>query len=110
MWAGPTGIELTSGETHVTAQMMFLPCVRPGEKMQHRGISGPWIDVDKVLDSYENWHDKTQWPHRKDGDNTQHKEKADDPRTKAGIVGQFCRAFDVPTAIERFELPYTKVR
>jgi len=113
MWAGPTGIELTAGESHKTAQMMFLPCLRPGEKMQHRLVdhhshAASVIDVDAVLASYENWNDRTQWPHRKDGDDGDHREKSEDPRTKPGIIGAFCRTYSISAAIEKFELPYVR--
>jgi len=111
--AGDRGIELTSGETHVTAQMMFLPTVRRGEKLQYRVVDhhshgASVIDVDAVLASYADWKDRSQWPHRKDGDHVEHKDKAEDPRKKPGVIGAFCRAYPISVAIEKFELPYER--
>jgi hypothetical protein len=107
-WAGNTGIELTSGESHVTAQMSFLPCVRPGAAMEFHIVDGPRIDVDAILSAYENWRDRAQWPKRKSGDHAEHKDKAEDPRTKPGVIGAFCRAYTISAAIEKFDLPYTR--
>ncbi|MFX5710027.1 hypothetical protein ABTE34_21290, partial [Acinetobacter baumannii] len=63
-------------------------------------------DVDFVLAQYLDWRDRSQWPHRADGDSTYHSATAEKPTDKPGIVGAFCRTFDVIDAIERFDLPY----
>jgi hypothetical protein len=105
--AAEAGIELTAGESHVPAQMMFLPAVKPGAKFKGSINPGYWVDVDAALASYENWTDRTQWPHRKVGDGTYKPgELPEQPRDKQGIVGDFCRAFSIEEAIERFDLPY----
>lgn len=104
--AGYAGIELASRESHAPAQMMFLPAVKPGADFKGRVHAGAWVDVDAELGSYENWTDRKSWPHRKDHDNTHRGETIVQPDEKPGIVGDFCRAFDIPKAIERFQLPY----
>lgn len=107
--ADQAGIELASRESHTPSQMMYMPTVKPGAKFTVKIGQGTWMDVDSVLSTYEDWTDKSSWPHRADHDTLASGEKVD-PTEKAGIIGAFCRAFDVPTAIERFELPYTRVR
>jgi hypothetical protein len=104
-WAG---IELASRETHVPAQMMFLPTARDGAPFKARhNANGTWIDVDTVLGEYDDWTDRTQWPKRKEGDGVHSGEGSQTPPDeKPGIVGDFCRALDVYQAIERFHLPY----
>jgi hypothetical protein len=102
-------IELAAGESHVVAQMMFLPSVKPGkgDEFRQRIHEGSWIDVDQVLASYTDWTDHASWPHRKEGDNVYNADELPvPPDQKPGIVGDFCRAFDVPAAISRFNLPY----
>ena len=106
-WAG---IELAARESHVPAQMMFLPTVRPGEKLQSIQNPGKILDVDAVLAEYENWTDKTQWPRRDEADGFSGAGLSVDPTTKPGIVGAFCRAYTVEEAIVKFRLPYEKVR
>lgn len=104
--AARAGIELAARESHVPAQCMFLPTIRPGETLQSIQNPGKILDVDEVLAEYENWTDKTQWPHRAEADGVQEHGLAVDPTTKPGIVGAFCRAYSVPAAIARFRLPY----
>lgn len=107
----PGGIELAARESHTPAQYMFRPAVAPFEEFQSWTGSkvAPWIDADKVLATYDNWTDRTQWPHRLEADGVHNEGASVDPRTKPGLVGAFCRAFDVPEAIERFDLPYVRV-
>jgi len=104
---GP-GIELAARESHTPAQYMFRPAVKPWEEFQSWvDTKSPWVDVDAVLSAYGNWTDRSQWPHRAEGDGVHSEGAATDPRTKPGIVGAFCRAFTITDAIEKFELPYT---
>lgn len=106
-WAG---IELASRESHVPAQMMFLPSRKPGADFRGRVHDGWFISVDDVLNSYNDWEDRSEWPHRATGDTTHSTEVVTAPEDKEGIVGDFCRAFDVYAAIEKFGLPYVRVR
>jgi hypothetical protein len=104
--ASLAGIELASRESHVPAQMMFLPARKPGAAFKGRVHKGAWINVEDTLAQYADWTDRSQWPHRSDGDSTHHAATAEKPTDKEGIVGEFCRAFDVPAAISKFALPY----
>lgn len=102
------GIELVAAESHVPAQFMFAPLKRPGGS--HRAdyrVDGLWVDVDAVLAQYADWTDRSQWPRRKDGDNPYDKDAISSPLDKPGPVGDFCRAFRISEAIDRFGLPYT---
>lgn len=63
-----------------------------------------WTDPDEILSRYEDWHDSSFWPESSRGHSireTQAK-KAGDPLTKKGIVGAFCRTYDIVSAIETF--------
>lgn len=105
----PGGIELAARESHTPAQYYFRPTVAPFEEFQHwENLEGPWIDVDAVLAAYEDWTDRTSWPHRAEGDGVHNEGAGTDPRTKPGVIGAFCRAFSISDAIERFGLPYTR--
>lgn len=103
------GIELAARESHVASQMMYLPVAKPGAEFKGGEHKGAWLNVDEVLATYDDWHDRTQWPHRKDADELHAPGEKIDPRDKPGVVGSFCRAFNVPEAIERFDLPYKQV-
>jgi hypothetical protein len=107
MVASFAGIELASRESHVPAQCMFMPSRKPGALFRGRVHGGRWVDIDSLLyEQYKDWTDRSEWPHRAEGDSTHHGALAELPDEKAGIVGDFCRAFDIPAAIEKFQLPY----
>jgi len=65
---------------------------------------GPWLDPDEVLATYTDWRDPMTWPAPVSEIETRqkHAEKAEDPTTKPGIVGAFCRTYDIHQAIETF--------
>lgn len=106
--AARAGIELAARESHVPAQMMYLPTVQPDCARQERVVHGEWVDPDAVLAEYAVWTDRTEWPHRGDGDGVQALGQAVDPTTKAGVIGAFCRAYSIHDAIDRWSLPYTE--
>lgn len=111
--AARAGIEWAAGESHVVAQMMFMPGIKPGKGEEHRARihEGEWINVDEVLAEYDDWTDRTSWPHRKEGDNVYNADELPTPPDeKGGVVGDFCRAFSIEDVIAKFNLPYVKVR
>jgi len=95
------------------AQMMFMPTIsKDGEFIFHEN-NGDLLDWSEMLDIYEqtkgDWRDITQLP-QVEGENAREvAEKAEDPTEKKGIVGDFCRAYNVMEAIEAFDLPYQEV-
>lgn len=104
------GIELAARESHVTAQMMYAPARKDAESefWCRATVEGAWTDADAVLAEYDDWTDRVQWPHRVERDEVTRPDTAEDPRQKPGVIGEFCRAFTIADAIERFELPYAK--
>lgn len=111
MVATDIGIELIARESFVPAQMMFAPTRPLGGLHTSHVNEGAWLDVDAVLSEYEDWADVKSWPRRRDGDPV-HAGAAEkvDPRDKPGIIGEFNRTFSISQAIEKFELPYRRVR
>lgn len=109
--AARANIEWAAGESHVVAQMMFMPAVKPSMAVTFRAKinEGQPVDVDAVLGEYADWTDHKSWPHRGEGDNVYNADELPTPPDeKAGIVGDFCRTYDVPAAIEKFGLPYVR--
>jgi putative DNA primase/helicase len=107
--AADIGIELFARESFTPAQMMYSPARKLGGFHISHLNTGEWLDVDAVLAEYADWTDRSSWPHRADGDTLGSGEKVD-PREKPGIIGEFNRAFPISVAIEKFELPYRRVR
>ncbi len=63
---------------------------------------GDRISVDDTLWLYEDWHDVRQWPACPAEAVKLPGGKQADPTAKQGVVGAFCRTYDVPAAIEKF--------
>lgn len=105
------GIELIARESFVPAQMMFAPTRPLGGMFTARINQGDMLDIDAVLAEYADWTDPASWPRRRDGDAV-HSNTAEkvDPREKPGIIGEFNRAFTISQAIDKFDLPYRRVR
>lgn len=109
--AADIGIELIARESFVPAQMMFAPARPLGGQFVSHVNTGEWLDVDAVLGEYTDWTDASTWPCRKDADHaTSGSAEKVDPREKPGIIGEFNRAFTISAAIEKFELPYRRVK
>lgn len=86
------------------ARVMHWPSASHDGEYVFYESKGRWVDPDEVLGWYDNWQDIAQWPTSSRVQGGLHKpaEKAEDPRNKKGIVGAFCRIYDVPAAIETF--------
>ncbi len=89
--------------TFQVTRLMFNPsCCSDGEYV-FRVFDYPMLDGMAVLSSFD-WKDATKWPLAPD-EHIHHIKSAktqQDPTTKEGIVGVFCRTYDVPAAIEHF--------
>ena len=58
--------------------------------------------MDDLLWLYADWHDVRQWPACPAETVKLPGGKQADPTAKQGVVGAFCRTYDVPAAIEKF--------
>lgn len=102
------GIESFDDTTYQPNRLMYWPsCPKDGEYI-FDWQDGPWLDVETVLNTYEDWHDVKQWPvsSRQKSQLRKATDKQGDPLSKPGVVGAFNRAYTIPAAIERF-LPDT---
>jgi hypothetical protein len=89
-----------------SAQMMFLPTRCSDGKYHFVVHEGELADPNEVLDTFEmtvgDWRDITLLPKAPDEKLRQTAEKAEDPTEKVGPVGNFCRAYSVEDAIDKF--------
>lgn len=105
--AADIGIETMDRTTYEPARLMYWPsCPSDGEYL-FRHQDGPVVCADEILESYgpdEAWRDTTLWPCSADeADIVRHEIKdLGDPREKPGLVGAFCRTYDVEEAIMEF--------
>lgn len=103
--AETVGMSCFDSTTFQSTRQMFLPsCSKDGEyifETQHDKL----LDPDEWLAMYDDWRDTSEWPlHEKESKiiKTVNGKKKQDPTTRKGIVGRFCRAYTVPDAIDKF--------
>jgi putative DNA primase/helicase len=89
------------------AQMMFMPTVCKDGDYHFEVFEGEPLDWRSYLDVFEettgDWRDVTTLPKWAGESNLRNTaDKAEDPTTKDGPVGDFCRAYSIPEAIEEF--------
>jgi putative DNA primase/helicase len=105
-------LEQCDDTTYQATRLMYWPSEPKDIKEVSRRIEGDWLDPDKLLAEYTDWKDVSSWPvsSRIKEQPRKIKEKAEDPTTKPGAVGAFCRAYSISAAIAKF-LPevYTPV-
>ena len=92
----PTTFEVT--------RLMYYPSCCSDSEYVYRKFDGYWIDGEKVLAEYDDWHDVTAWPvHPLEKANLSRSlTKAEDPTGKKGLIGAFCREYTVPEAMEKY--------
>lgn len=102
--AADIGIDYCDDTTFEPTRLMYWPS-RPidGDYAYHVNDSD-WLDPDAQLDRYDDWRDITTWPRstRQDEIIQARADKQADPLEKPGMVGAFCRAYTIDTAIESF--------
>lgn len=98
------GIDFFDDTTYQPSRLMYWPShSRDGEYL-FDVTEGDILRADDVLAQYPDWRDVSCWPvssrveaiHKKTAD------KQGDPTAKPGMVGAFCRVYDVPAAISAF--------
>lgn len=90
-------IEVVDGISHVAAQMMFMPSVCSDGVFEHGSNDGAWVDPGDLLPRhYIDWQDRSEWPRRADEIPPETRAlQVEDPRTKPGIIGAWCRAHTI---------------
>ena len=101
------GMDAFDDTTFQPARIMYWPaCTIDGNI--YKGLNdGEFIDGKKILETYDDWTDFGEWPHSvRAGKLRKPVKQAEDPLNKKGVIGAFCRNFDIHAAIEEFDLPY----
>lgn len=102
--AGDIGIDLMDDTTYEPHRLMYWPSASIDAPYVYEEEDGPWLDVDEQLSRYKDWRDPSEWPisSRKQDIIQRLAKKQGDPTEKKGIVGAFCRVYDVEDAIAQF--------
>lgn len=98
------GIGMADPSTFEAARLMYYPSVCADGEYLYRWADKPMLSADGLLDTYRDWRDVRQWPQVPGAAQSPVKlaSRQGDPEAKPGVVGAFCRAYDVPCAMEAF--------
>lgn len=104
MVAKQIGIDYFDDTTYQSNRMMYWASCPSNGKFVFIENDGSPLAPDKYLKMYANWMDVTQWPTSSRESEARKREvtQQQDPLTKSGAVGAFCRTYTVEDVIENF--------
>lgn len=101
--ADTIGMEFADPTTFEVTRLMYWPSCCSDSEYIYTYQDKPLLSADGLLALYEDWRDVTAWP--RSGGETAHAKlamKQGDPLAKNGVVGAFCRVYDVLGAMAAF--------
>lgn len=102
--AGSMNIDLFDQSTFDVNRLMFWPSVSSDMEYYFEYQDGEILSADYILGLYNDWTDTNEWPTATNyTDVIQNAiKKQEDPESKKGIVGVFCRTYSIQEAIQTF--------
>ena len=109
--AGSLGIDQFDITTYQSERLMYWPSVCADGEFYYRTQDGLFMDPAEILAEYigdpeqgSGWRDISQWPTgaRESKEIGKTAGIVGNPHNKAGIIGAFCRAYDIHEAIDAF--------
>ena len=89
-----------------SGRIMFWPAHCEDVEPVFYGEDRPFLDPLQLLERTPDWRDPGTWPRfpgeAADLEKLLRKRRQQDPESKTGVVGAFCRAYDIPAAMDRF--------
>ena len=98
------GIEFCDPTTFEASRLMYWPSCSSNSQYVAEIYDKPFCSLDGVLGMYGDWHDISQWPQVPGSEAIERRRlaKQEDPTTKRGIIGAFCRSYTITQAMEKF--------
>jgi len=97
------GIELCDPTTFETHRLMYWPSCSADSQYVYQYGDKAFLDTDGILGMYTNWRNVAEWPEVPGAQNNQRlADKQGDPTAKSGIVGAFCKTYDIYQAMDTF--------
>ncbi|CEQ21068.1 virulence-associated protein e [[Clostridium] sordellii] len=100
------GIDYFDDTTYSPSRLMYFPSTSKDGDYVFKIIDKTWINPKDILNSYENYKDESSWPFssRAKGKviNSNTNTPKENPRLKEGIIGAFCRVYNVVDVIEKY--------
>lgn len=98
------GIEMADPTTFEASRLMYWPSASADSEYVFRTEDKPFLSGAGVLETYRDWRDITSWP-QVPGADVGHRRaltKQQDPTTKPGLIGAFCRTYDIYEAMDTY--------
>ncbi|WP_338557563.1 virulence-associated E family protein [Paraclostridium sordellii] len=100
------GIDYFDDTTYSPSRLMYFPSTSKDGEYVFKIIDKTWLNPKDILNSYENYKDESLWPvssriKSKDINYNSNTPK-ENPRLKEGIIGAFCRVYNVFDVIEKY--------
>ncbi|MRZ79422.1 hypothetical protein GKD14_10325 [Paeniclostridium sordellii] len=100
------GIDYFDDTTYSPSRLMYFPSTSKDGEYIFKIIDKTWLNPKDILNSYENYKDESSWPFssRTKGKviNSNTNTPKENPRLKEGIIGAFCRVYNVFDVIEKY--------
>jgi hypothetical protein len=102
--ADEIGMDFFDDSTYEIHRLMFWPSAPSDGEYIFKMIDGDELDPDVYLDKLSDWRDCSLWPTSSRQSEVVQRDirQQQDPLTKDGVVGAFCRAYPIEDAIETF--------
>ena len=98
------GMALCDPTTFEPVRLMYWPSVSSDGEFVFTYGDKPFLSADGILRAYKDWRDISEWPEVPGADKA-HRKLADrqgNPNEKPGVIGAFCRTYDIYRAIDTF--------
>ncbi|QGU96832.1 hypothetical protein GOM49_10230 [Clostridium bovifaecis] len=98
------GIDYFDDTTYEASRLMYWPSTSRDGIFEFNFQDTTWLNPDEILSRYENWKDTSKWPKSSRTAKERRKlaERQGSPREKGGLIGAFCRSYNIHKAIEKF--------
>ncbi|MBQ7198088.1 MAG: hypothetical protein IJS29_02390, partial [Selenomonadaceae bacterium] len=98
------GIDSFDDTTYQPHRLMYFPSTSSDAEFFFQVQDGEFLNADKILAEYDDWQDQSTWARSaRSVEKVQHElKKVEDPLTKKGIIGAFCRAYTISEVINTF--------
>lgn len=98
------GIEFCDPTTFEINRLMYWPSCCSDSQYIYEVYDNPFCSVDGLLGMYGDWKDISQWPQVPGTEAIERRRlaKQEDPTTKRGVIGAFCRTYSITQAMEQF--------
>lgn len=102
--AAKIGIAMADPTTFEPSRLMYWPSCSKDSEYVFAYEDKPFAKADLILKTYKDWRDISSWPQVPGVDVGHRREitRQEDPTAKRGLIGAFCRTYDIYGAMDTF--------